>query len=109
VDEKVTSVIELEEKVAELQERVACLEWSVWRLPEKQPLSPLPPDHVLDKHALINLLKKAQIIRDPLPEEKSLAGEWHRLPKDEKLAHIQFMQSLTLDPPLSQIIVENRR
>jgi hypothetical protein len=31
------------------------------------------------------------------------------LPEEEKQAHIRFMHSLVLDPPLSQVIIENRR
>ena len=38
-----------------------------------------------------------------------LAGEWDALPEEEKQAHIRVMHHLVLDPPLSQIITENRR
>jgi hypothetical protein len=37
------------------------------------------------------------------------AERWRSLPEEEKEAHIRFMRSLTIDPPLSQIIIENRR
>ena len=54
-------------------------------------------------------LKAEGLIREPTSEEQRLAAEWDALSEAEKQAHIRFMQNLVLDPPLSQIIIENRR
>lgn len=62
-----------------------------------------------ERERLLAELKAEGLIRDPLPEERALAAQWDALPEEEKQAHIEFMRSLVLDPPLSQIIIENRR
>jgi hypothetical protein len=58
---------------------------------------------------LLVWLKAEGLVRDPTSEERHLAAEWDALPEEEKQAHIRFMHRLVLDPPLSQILIENRR
>jgi len=48
------------------------------------------------------------VVRDPTPEERRLAAEWDTLSEEEKQAHIRFMHSLALTPPLSQVLIDNR-
>ena len=67
------------------------------------------PDKPPDSQQLLAWLKAEGLIRDPTPEELCLAAEWDVLPEAEKRDHIRLMQRLVLDPPLSQIIIENRR
>lgn len=102
------TTIELE--LVELKARVERLEATVRRL-ENGGRDPTPPEpsEPLDQEKLLVWLKAEGLIREPTPEEKRLAAEWDALPEEEKQAHIRFMHSLTLDPPLSQIIMENRR
>jgi hypothetical protein len=48
-------------------------------------------------------------VRNPTPEECHLAAEWNTLPEEEKQNHMRSMHNLALDPPLSQVILENCR
>ena len=66
-------------------------------------------DKPLDLAQILARLKAEGLVRDPTPEERRLAAEWDALPEEGKQDHIRLMQSLVLDPPLSQIIIENRR
>ena len=73
-------------------------------------LTPPPaPDQPPELEPLLAWLKAEGLIRDPTPEERRLAAEWDALPEEEKQDHIRLMRSLVLDPPLSQIIIQNRR
>ena len=58
---------------------------------------------------LLALVEAQGLVRDPTPEERRMAAEWDTLSEAEKQAHIHFMRSLALDPPLSKVLVENRR
>ena len=75
----------------------------------KTPTPPLAPDKPAELEALLAWLKAEGLIRDPTPEECRLSAEWDALPEEEKQAHIRLMRSLVLDPPLSEIILQNRR
>jgi len=75
---------------------------------KKLSASPVP-DKPLDLAQILDWLKAEGLVRDPTPEERRLAAEWDALPEEGKQDHIRLMQSLVLDPPLSQIIIENRR
>ena len=62
-----------------------------------------------DQEQLLPWLKTQEFIHEPTSEERRLAAEWDALPEEEKQAHIHFMHSLILDPPLSQLITEQHR
>jgi hypothetical protein len=99
-----------EQELVELKARVERLEATVRRLAGDERQAALPaPDELPDQEQILARLKAKGLIRDPTPEERRLAAEWDVLPEEEKLAHIRFMRSLVLDPPLSQILIENRR
>jgi len=100
----------LELELRELKTRVERLETQVRQLAGKRAkVAPPVPGQPLDQEQLIAWLKAEGLVRDPTPEERRLAAEWDALSEEEKEAHIRFMRSLVLDPPLSQIIIENRR
>ncbi|OGO40244.1 MAG: hypothetical protein A2Z04_09850 [Chloroflexi bacterium RBG_16_57_9] len=100
--------IELE--LVELRARVARLESSVRRLENGgQKVAPPRPGEPLDQEQLLAWLKAEGLVVEPLPEMLAHAARWESLPEEEKEAHIRFMHSLVLDPPLSQIIIESRR
>jgi hypothetical protein len=99
----------LEREVVELKARVAHLEAMVRQLVGKaRQAVPAALDEPLDLEQLLARCKAAGVVRDPTPEERRLAGEWDALPEEEKQAHIRVMHHLVLNPPLSQIIIENR-
>lgn len=78
--------------------------------PEKKlRVTPPAPDKSLDSEQLLAWLKAEGLIREPTPEERGLAAEWDALPEEEKQDHVRLMHSLARDPPLSQMIIENRR
>jgi hypothetical protein len=100
----------IERELLELRTRVERLEAAVRRLEGNgQEVAPPIPGEPLEQEQLLAWLKAEGLVRDPTPEERRLAAEWDALPEEEKQAHIRFMHSLILDPPLSQIIIENRR
>ena len=100
----------LELEMAQLKVRVERLEMTVRQLAgSEHKAAPPPPGEPLDQAQWLAWLKAEGLVRDPTPEEYRLAAEWEALPEEEKEAHIRFMDSLVLDPPLSQIIIENRR
>lgn len=98
----------VEWELQELRMRVERLEERLERLTGTRPELP-PPEDPTDPQQLLAWLKALGIVRDPTPEELRLAAEWEALPEEEKEAHIRLMNSLVLDPPLSQIIIDNRR
>jgi hypothetical protein len=101
----------MERELAQLKARVAQLEATVRQFiePVLAPESLPPSETPLNETELLAWLKAEGLLRDPTPEERRLAAEWDALPESEKQAHINFMRSLRLDPPLSQIIIDNRR
>jgi len=71
--------------------------------------APLEMKGLSQQEHLLAELEAEGLIRNLLPEERARAAERDALPQEEKRAHIQFVRSLVLQPPLSQIIIENRR
>ncbi len=100
----------LELELVTLKARVERLEETMRELTNDESKPVLPPSSDSpDQEQLRAWLKAEGLIRDPTPEEQRLAAEWDALPEEERKAHIRFMRNLVLDPPLSQIIIENRR
>lgn len=100
----------LEQEVGELKARVKRLEAQIRQLTGDEPQVPLPtPEVSPDREQILAWLKSEGLVRDPTSEEHHLAAEWDTLSEDAKQAHIRFMHHLVLDPPLSEILIENRR
>ncbi|MDX1521139.1 MAG: hypothetical protein R3264_05900 [Anaerolineae bacterium] len=100
----------IERELIELKKRVERLEARAFGTAEPEALAPTPAtDEPLDPEQLLTWLETEGVIRAPTPEEQRLAAEWDMLLEDEKQAHLDFMDGLQLDPPLSQIIVQNRQ
>jgi len=100
----------VEAELRELKARVGRLEQIVRELREdSSPAALADIENLSERERALAILKAEGLIRDLTPEEQALAAEWQALPEEEKQAHIQLMKSLVLDPPLSQIIIENRR
>jgi len=102
------SVAEIE--LVQLKARVAWLEQAVWKLQGKgqAPLT-IEREGLSEREWLLAELKAQGLIRDLTPGERARAERWRKLPESEKEAHIQYMRSLVLDPPLSEVIIEGRR
>ena len=67
------------------------------------------PTTPLDQTELLACLKAHDLVCDPTAEECRVAAEWDALSDEEKQAHIDAMQHLVLDPPLSQLLIAQRR
>ena len=99
-----------EQELGELKVRVARLETTVRQLESTtQPAPSSAPDQLTDSEQLLAWLKTEGLVREPTVEEHRLAAGWDALPEKEKQTHLHCMRSLTLDPPLSQILTDNRR
>jgi hypothetical protein len=102
------SVAEIE--LVQLKARVDWLEQAVWKLQgEDQAPRAIEREGLSEREWLLAELKAQGLIRDPTPGERARAERWRKLPEAEKEAHIRYMRSLVLDPPLSEIIIEGRR
>ena len=102
------SVAEIE--LEQLKKRVNWLEQAVRELRGKaQALSAIERETLSEREWLLAELKAQGLIRDLTPGERARAERWRKLPEAEKEAHIRYMRSLVLDPPLSEIIIEGRR
>ena len=103
----------IQDSITHLERRVARLEETLQKLLRKRSeelnkVAALQPAQ-LPQTQLLDWLKDQGVIRLPTAEEEQLANEWNELPENVKQEHKNFMQHLALDPPLSQIILENRR
>jgi hypothetical protein len=100
----------LEQEVGELRARLDRLEALVRSLAGGAPEAILSAaGESQNREHLLAWLKTQGLVRDPTPEERRMAAEWDTLSEAEKQAHIHFMRSLALDPPLSRVLIENRR
>jgi hypothetical protein len=100
----------LAQEVMDLKTRLTRLEAVIHRLVSDTPRAGGPvPVAPLDQTQLLAWLKAHGLVRDPTAEECRVAAEWDALSDEDKQAHIDSMQQLGLDPPLSQIIIEQRR
>lgn len=100
------TTIELEQEVAEIKIRLRQLENNIEQLTR---IEPAPLGETAENQELLAWLRDQGLISEPSVEERQLAAEWGELPEEEKQAHKQLMDGLVLDPPLSEIIIENRR
>jgi hypothetical protein len=67
------------------------------------------PTTPLDQTVLLAWLKANGLIREPTAEECRVAAAWDALSDEDKQRHIDDMQHLVLDPPLSQLLIAQRR
>ena len=101
------SVAEIE--LEQLKRRVDWLEQAVQELRGKAQVPPaVERERLSEREWLLAKLKAQVLIRDSTPGERARAERWRKLPEAEKEAHIRYMRSLVLDPPLSEIIIEGR-
>jgi len=87
----------LEQVVAELQEAKSAPDTT----PAAEPRS--------EKERLLALLQATGLLAKPGPLVRARAEAWRRLPEQDRRQFRQEMDALQLDPPLSQIIIDNRR
>lgn len=99
----------LEQEVAELRTRLDRLETGVRQLVGVGDAVALSTEsQSLEYGQLLVELQAKGLVRVPTPEERRLAAEWDTLSEEEKHTHRCFMRGLVLDPPLSDVIAENR-
>jgi len=100
----------LEQEVMDLKTRLGRLEAVIRHLTGDtyQTGVPVPPTS-LDQTELLAWLKANGLVREPTTEEGRVAAAWDALSDEDKQRHIDTMQHLVLDPPLSQILITQRR
>jgi hypothetical protein len=54
------------------------------------------------------VLRKAGALVEPSPEDKRIAAEWRALPMAEREAALQRLQSVRLNPPISETVIRDR-
>ncbi|NOZ06246.1 MAG: hypothetical protein GXP41_07845 [Chloroflexi bacterium] len=111
-DEVLSRLTTLEKTVVRLQTRLNML------LPNPRPVDPLAEDEeeyvplddpVAEKERTIAWLRRIGAISEPSPYTRAWAAKWEALSEEEKKAFWKEIRSLHLDPPLSQIVLDNRR
>ena len=93
----------------DLEKRIEALERIVGSSRRETRDLPKDPAEWTREDVISFLRSRGVLISEPTPKELALAAEWDTLSEEEKQAHRDYMDSLRLDPPLSQIIIENRR
>jgi hypothetical protein len=93
----------------ELEKRVTALERLIVGSGAETPALPEDPDEWTRDDVIAFLRSRGIQVSEPTGVELALAAEWDAMSEKEKQAHRDYMDSLELDPPLSQIISENRR
>jgi hypothetical protein len=93
----------------ELEKRVEALERIVKDSHAEPPHLPENPDEWTREDVIAFLRSQGVQVGELPPEALALAREWEELPEEEKAAHRAYLDSLKLDPPLSEIIIRNRR
>jgi hypothetical protein len=100
----------LEREIEALKERVKQLEVRIFQQePHGSPTTASPPGKDANRDQWRAWLETKSVVADLPPEAQAEAENWRKMLDTEKQEHIQSMRDLELDPPLSQIIVENRR
>jgi hypothetical protein len=64
---------------------------------------------ISERQQAIQVLQNAGMLTELDPELKRQAAEWRALPEERKREVIETLKSVRLDPPLSQIIHDERR
>ena len=97
--------------LAELVARVKRLEQIVAELQAAKSVSDIAPvvEPRSEKERLLTLLQATGLLAKPGPLVRAHAEAWRRLPEQDRRQFRQEMDALQLDPPLSQIIIDNRR
>jgi hypothetical protein len=103
-----------EVQLKELVKRVEYLERGFHRLeialePLVAPASEVSPEGLNEKERGLAALRRAGLLVDPSPYTHALAEEWRKRPKEERERIQAELRALRLDPPLSEIIIQNRR
>lgn len=101
------TTMELEMEVAEIKTRLRRVENALREQSGAQNLVAPPPNLPSNNEELMRWMRDQGLVRDPTPDELRRAAQWDELPDEEKDAHVRLMNSLVLDPPLSEIIISS--
>lgn len=100
----------IEREIEALKERVKQLEIRISQQEQRNSSFTIsPPDKDTKRDQLRAWLEAKGEIAN-LPSEAQLQAEtWRGMVATKQQAHVQSMRDLTLDPPLSKLITENRQ
>ena len=90
----------------ELEKRVTALERLVVGSGADTPVFPEGPNEWTREDVIAYLRSRGVQIGELPPEALALAAERDALSEEERAAHRTYLDSLELDPPLSQVIIE---
>jgi hypothetical protein len=100
-------------QLKKLQREVETLKKKVARLERKngvrKPTARKITRGLSERERVERILRDAGLLVELTPEEKARAAEWRALPEARKHEIRLKLDSLRLDPPLSQLIHEQRR
>lgn len=103
-------MITLAEEVMDLKTRLEHVEAVLHRLTDAASQTAVPRAAMpLDQAELLTWLKANGLVREPTAEECRVAAAWDTLAEQDKQRHIDEMHHLVLDPPLSQLLMAQRR
>ncbi len=54
------------------------------------------------------ILRRAGLLGELTPEEKKMAAEWRALPAERKQEVVRVLEATHFNPPLSELIMQNR-
>ena len=102
-----------EVQLKELVKRVEYLERGLHRLetalePPVAPASEVSLEGPSEKERGLAALRRAGLLVDPPLHILAAAEEWRRIPEEERRKIQTELRTLRLDPPLSEIIIQNR-
>lgn len=101
-------------QLQELTRRVEHLERGFHRLEctLEQKTTPEPaalPEHLSERERGLAALRRSGLLVEPSPYILALAEKWRKRPREEREQIQTELRALRLDPPLSEIIIQNRR
>ncbi len=99
----------IEREIKALKERMTQLEYHISQQERSRTPVSFSPGAAVHREQLRFWLEAEGVVAKLPPAAQKQAGRWRKMTGDEKQEHVQSMHDLKLDPPLSQIIVENRK
>lgn len=107
------------EELAKLQKQVRRLQnenAKLWRVLREHDIVPKdgksaarkPRRELSDNERAVEILRRAGALAELTPEEKKRAARWRALSEERKQEVIRTLKTTRFDPPLSEVIIQDR-